>query len=519
MKELRFLFVLFICFISRICSANNIENTDYIQIIIYGQSLSMGWEAPRAITTNAIEGNYMLDNSPLMRGWLPTPTILNPLVASTWDNGGEQPIVSCVNVFSDLYRQNINPDQKFIGMTAGEGGQTIEKLSKECTNNGYYATSFLKTLNGTLSALKTGETVSCPAIVYMQGEFNCNELGWYQNQGLSPGTNGTIDKNEYKRLLLILKNNMQNDIMQKYGQSKKPLFFIYQTSGIYVKDKDMPVTMAQYEFAQENDDVVMLNPHYALPDYAGGHLSTNGYRWYGEIIGNILYDVVVENKTYTPIYPTNFTLDGNKLTIDFHVPQPPLVLDTWTNSKATYYGFSVYNNSSITLLQGVEVVDGNKVVLTANKDLSGKEIEIVYGGSKTNGTGNLCDSYNRISKYTYFNDSSDTKKESYTPTDKDGVKIYGRNYPMQNWSIGFYHKFNSFESAIAEIQSDKVIKMWPNPTTGIVNIKNDNQFVSIFNFTGELLIQSKSNQLDISSFSNGIYFIKTGSTVSKLIKI
>ena len=519
MKKIK-LFILFICLCSfKVGFATNIENTDYVQILIYCQSLGMGWEAPRAITTNAIEGNYMLSNSPLMRSNLPTPSTLSPLVATIWGSGGEQPIVSCVNAFSDMYRQNINPNQKFIGMTAGEGGRTIERLSKECTNNGYYETSFLKTLNGTLNAMKTGETVSCPAIVYMQGEYNCNELSWYLNQGLTPGTNGTTDKDEYKRLLLVLKNNMQNDIMQKYGQSKKPLFFIYQVSGAFIRDRDMPIAMAQYEFALENDDVIMLNPHYGLPDYGGGHLSTNGYRWYGEIIGNILYDVLAENKTYTTVHPTNFTINGNKLIIDYYVPEPPLVLNTWTNNKATDFGFSVYNNNSTTIIQGVEIVDGNKVVITTDKDLTGKEIEVVYAGNKTTGTGNVCDSYSHISKYTFFDDSADTKKESYTPKDKVGNNIYGKNYPMQNWSVGFYYKFPT-KTGLSDNHIGKRINVWPNPTTGIVNIENMSydQSVSVFDYIGELLMQSKSSQLDLSSFTNGVYFVKTSNVVYKIIK-
>lgn len=518
MKKIKTFVLIVLCCIKAF--SGNVEDTDYIQVLIYGQSLGMGWEAPRAITTDAVNGNYMLGKSVLMRGWLPGSSALNPLTATTWDNGGEQPVVSCVNVFSGLYRQNVNINQKFIGMTCGEGGQTIEKLSKECTNNGFYESSFIKTLNSTLGALKTGETVSCPAIVYMQGEFNCNEESWYKNQGLTPGTNGTTDKDEYKRLLLTLKNNMQADIMQKYGQSKKPLFFTYQTSGIYIKNKDMPIAMAQYEFAQENEDVVMLNPHYALSDYSGGHLSTNGYRWFGEMTGKLLYDVLVENKTYSPVYPEKISVEGNKINIDFHVPYPPLVLDTWTNNKATYFGFSVYNDNSITILQNVEIKDETKVVITANKDLTGKEVEIVYGGSRTNGTGNICDSYSYMSIYTYFDDSADTKKESYTPTDKNGNKIYGKNYPMQNWSVGFYHKIEEGETSVINIEADKKIVVFPNPTNGILNIKNrkGNQSVFVFNYMGELLLASQSNLLDISSFINGIYFVKSGDYTTRIIK-
>ena len=34
----------------------------------------------------------------------------------------------------------------------------------------------------------------------------------------------TTDKQEYKRLLIQLKDNMQNDILKQYGQQEKPVF-------------------------------------------------------------------------------------------------------------------------------------------------------------------------------------------------------------------------------------------------------------------------------------------------------
>lgn len=518
MKRIKIFLVAIYCCFSNLL-AGNIENTDYVQILIYGQSLGMGWEAPRAITTEAVEGNFMLGDSPLMRGWYATSQPLKPLVATVWDNGGEQPIVSCVNTFSELYRQNIKTDQKFIGMIGGEGGQTIEKLSKECTNNGYYYSSFVKILNSTLGTLKTGETVSCPAIIYMQGEFNCSFDGWNKNQGLTPGTDGTIDKDEYKRLLLILKNNMQSEIMEKYKQSQKPLFFIHQASGLYIKDKEMPITMAQYEFAEENEDVIMLNPHYALPDYYGGHLSTNGYRWFGDMTGKILYDVLVEDKTYNPVYPEKISVDGKVITIDCNVPQPPLVLDTWTTNKATYFGFSVYNNNSITIISNIEIKDGNKIVITANKDLTGTDIEIVYSGSRTNGTGNIRDSYEQTSKYTYFDDSADAKKETYTPTDQNGNKIYNKPYPMYNWMKGFYYKISG-GSSLESLQQSKHLNVYPNPTNGIVNIENKdvNEVVSFFDNSGRLLKQIDESQTNISTFERGVYFVRGGEQIIKLIK-
>ena len=421
-----------------------IGEVDYNQIILYGQSLSMGWECPEVITTTPIDGNYMVGNNPLINHGNNHDKTLHPLIAVKWSSGGEQPIVGCVNSFSKLYRRFVNKSQMFIGSSAGEGGQSIERLSKECTNtsgsvvdNNYYHTEFIRLLDQTKAAVDAeSKNVNCSAILYMQGEHNYVGSGL----GMTPGTEATKDKDEYKALLMTLKNNMQADIMAKYGQTQKPLFFIYETAGSYINNKEMTINMAQIEFAQENDDVFLLHPTYLTPDYGGGHLSTNGYRWYGELMAKSLYDVLVRGEHYNPIFPTNYTINKNQLIVDFYVPVPPLVLDTWTKETITNMGFRVYNNSTEVSITDV-TVKGTSVVLTCASALSGT-VEVTYAGQGRSGSGNLRDSDTYHSYYSYFDDreTAPSKRENYTPKDQKGNYIYSKPYPMYNWCISFYKK-------------------------------------------------------------------------------
>lgn len=479
-------------------NAAPLENTDYIQIILYGQSLSQGWECPRAITTTAITGNFMVGSNVLMN-YNNGAKVLNPLKATQWANGAEQPIVSCVNAFSKMYRDSINPDQKFIGMTCGEGGRTIELLSKECTNttynSGYYASTFTKILDNTLVAI-SGKTVSCPAIIYMQGEDNCNNSAWYTGKGLTTGSNGTIDKNAYKTLLMKLKNNMQADIMQKYGQQQKPIFFIYQTSGVYVQERKMPVSIAQIEFAAENDDVILLNPHYAMPDYAGGHLSTNGYRWYGELISKTLYDVLVRKHSFKPVQPKKITINDRTVTINYHVPVRPLVFDTKLTPQISNYGFNVYKNNSVVGLSRVQIVDDTTVVLTAYSSLTGK-IEVCYASNPQIASGNLRDSDNRTkSMYIYFDDSADSKKESYTPKDEYGSPIYGKNYPLYNWSVGFYYSYDTNATEVDNPIQSASTGIFPNPVKDTATLfyqagNCSKPELEVYNQAGKMVMKKK----------------------------
>lgn len=416
-----------------------IGETDYSHIILYGQSLSMGWEAPEVITTTPVKNCYMVGSSPMINHGNDGTKVLNELKAVKWSSGGEQPIVSAVNAFAKMYNRFVDKTQKFIGTNCGEGGRSIERLSKNCTNGtNYYTTEFLDAVNSVKEACDDiSATVSCSAIIFMQGEHNYTNL---TGAGLTEGTDATNDKDTYKNYLLQLKNDMQADIMSIYGQSHRPLFFVYQVAGNYINNKEMTINMAQVEFAQENEDVILLNSTYGVPDYNGGHLSTNGYRWYGELIAKQLYEVFVRGIHYKSVNLEDIIIKDNKIELYYHVPVLPLVFDTYTKESITNYGYRVYMNNTEQTITNISI-DNNKVILEFGSNLSG-EIEITYGGQGRSGSGNLRDSDEYYSLYTYFDDreTSPNKREQYTPKDSEGNYIYGKKYPMYNWGNQFYRK-------------------------------------------------------------------------------
>ncbi len=81
-------------------------------------------------------------------------------------------------------------------------------------------------------------------------------------------------------------------------------------------------------------------------------------------------------------------------------------------------------------------------------------------------------------------------------------------------------------TGIAE-NSDKGIKLYPNPATEMVNLISNNQIssIQIFNYIGQLVIEKNVNgnsyQINTSAFESGIYSIKLetegGTVVKKLI--
>jgi hypothetical protein len=235
-------------------------------------------------------------------------------------------------------------------------------------------------------------------------------------------------------------------------------------------------------------------------------------------VGNILSEVLVKNKTYEPLHPENITIKGKTVTIDYVVPAPPLVLDTWTNVKTTNFGFAVYKNNATVAIQNVEITQDNQLTITCNADLIGN-IEVVYAGNTTAGTGNVSDSYTKTSRYTYFDDSADTKKENYTPQDKSGNKIYGQPYPMQNWSVGFYHQANVTATGLNQ-PVQPAIQVYPNPVTDRLNIsgKAKEAVVSVYDYAGKRLLSTGNDQIDFSSFSNGFYLVGVEGSIFKINK-
>ena len=411
-------------------------DTDYAHLISYGQSLSTGNEADRAITTTAVARTYMIGD----RVWIDNgnngANVLNPLVASLYGQNGEAPIVSASQVFRKLLdKHHPHNSVDLIGTSCGYSGRSIEELSKESTNGtNHYTQNFITALNRAKSiADANSKTISCPALIWMQGEYNYTSR---TGRGLTIGSDATNNKETYKSLLMILKNNMQADVMSIYGQTKNPLFFMYQVAGGYINLDNMPINMAMIEFEAENDDVIFMNPTYPVPDYGGGHLSANGYRWYGEYIAKQLSASLFQHKSSVVTQMRDVKVFGKKILIECQVPNPPLVIDTFTTQAVASNGFKVWDESGTLTILSVKIINGIAIELTLNREL-GTNPAISYAGKDRSGSGNVRDSDRYASGLIYESDDG-FRAPTYMPKDAKNVILDGKKLPMQNWLVAFY---------------------------------------------------------------------------------
>ena len=380
--------------------------------------------------------------------------------------------ISSVDVDDLVKRTTTNPAEALQGKiagvnimkaggNAGAGVQVKIRGVKTFGDNQplYIIDGFLKAAFAAPQiAAKENATVTCPLVIWMQGEYNY----WADTtRGLLPYIPNVVGKDEYKTLMLRLKNDMQNDVVSIYNQHSKPLFITYQVGAQYTRGRTLNIGMAQLEAANETEDIICAGPVYPMTD-RGGHLDANGYRWYGEMLAKAYYRTIIGGKPFIPLQPEELsrTSDSKEIKICFRVPVKPLVLDDYTTEKIKDYGFAIYNDGIRQKITDVKV-KGDCVYITCEKDLSGA-IEVTYAGAdEFKGHGNLRDSDDYEAYYTYIDQdekNSDgtfvfardkdkngnyvTLRPNYEPRDKSGNIIYGRPYPLYNFSVAFYYKLD-----------------------------------------------------------------------------
>lgn len=442
-----------------ICSLVIAQQPKYEHLIMYGQSLSTGQQSWPSLSIQNVPNNYMLGKQVWINYNNSGTEILSPLISTVAAQDKnkknvrsvdsqttcESPIVGAANYIQQSSKMN-----PIIATSCGFGGKSIEQLSKEHFNPVHY-NDFIKAIE---TASKVAVKVHCPVIFWMQGEYNYGQ-DFTKDLGIVKGAPATVDKNTYKSLLLTLKGNMQTDVIKQYGQGDKPLFISYQVGKQYIRNREMTISMAQLESANENEDIICAGPVYYLPD-RGGHLDPNGYRWYGEMLGKAYIQTKETGKKFQPLQPIAISRkkDNKGIVIKFKVPKLPLVLDDNLTSKQENYGFELYQDNQKVIIKAVTVKQDILAIITS-ESLTGN-LEIIYAGLGSSGKGNLRDSDPRLGFYKYEDldqkndndefvferDSAGTSLHPKTsePKDMNGNIIYNKQYPLYNFSVAFYYQ-------------------------------------------------------------------------------
>lgn len=454
-------------------SSQTLKDRTYQHLIMYGQSLSTGAQSYPALSTENIEGNYMIGDQVWIEQGNTHFTEFNPLKASTaimYQNYpknrasitlAETPLVGLVN---HLQLKQPKAGIKYLASSDGENGKSIEALSKNgVLQKKYYKDYFLKSIESAANiARSNGYKMVTPAIFWLQGEYNYFTLHDDNTKG------ATLDKNVYKKLMVELKNDMQKDIMNAYGQTKKPVFITYQVGSLR-NDDNLNIGLAQLELSNTYDDIINAGPIYHLP-HRGIHMDANGYRWYGEMLAKVYYKTQVLGEDFKPLQPKQiYRISSNSVGIIFHVPQPPLVFDTNLVQALPNYGFKIKNNGVEQNISEVKIDSNNNTIIISCTNAITGNVEVIYGQQNIYlnkklliKAGNLRDSDNYPAFFTYIDldakkdgeyiypreKSEKTLRPDNEPKDKDGSFLHGKPYPLYNFSVAFSYTLDANKTSI-----------------------------------------------------------------------
>lgn len=406
---------------------------DYNHIIFYGQSLSVGADSKQQLSTTAKDGNYMISKAVAFNG--EKDAKFEPLVAGPGTD--EPPVLGAVNYLRKLFNDESPEASKhaLVGSSMGVSGRAVEQLSKGAKPKHY--DRFLSAVQASKAAADLEKkSYGIAAICWMQGESN-----------YSPGGDWTPTKEGYKTKLLKLRDDLNADAVKGIaGQKEVPAFVMYQTGAAYSNDTNfLSIGMAQWEMAQEVPGIYMATPVYPYVDY-GGHLTANGYRWIGAQFAKVLNKILVKGEDWKPLSPRSVQRDGRKITIDYHVPEPPLVFASpYIGRKLAEIppdkGFLLYDSSGIVEIESIRIVNDTMVEIVGKRDFDG-DVYVRYAGkTKYDGNGFLRDSDSTLAEDVYVFDPA-----SKQLPDENLVELVGKPYPLYNWSIAFNLKADPVET-------------------------------------------------------------------------
>lgn len=191
------------------------------------------------------------------------------------------------------------------------------------------------------------------------------------------------------------------------------------------------------------------------------------------VLNNTLYYVGNDGKLGSSLYRSNGTVEGTKLVKDFIEDSS---LDPFSNIDPLYS-------------------DGELIYMSAASVGFKQELWISDGTSE--GT-----------REVIFNQSGIFNPNNfYRFKDKLFVFALAENIGFEPYLIDL----NAITTPIAELTNEKIVNVFPNPSTGTINIQSSSksQRFTFFDLTGKF-IESRGNvtQLDISGYKNGIYILE-----------
>lgn len=352
-------------------------------ILSYGQSLSIGSGTTTANTSPHCANRLLTIQQGVIASNTATPITqssvvpLKPLSSVV----REPPVVAMsINLLDD---NRLADDVGIIGSAHGYGGQSIAQLERGTAfyPNLITAATYAKPYVENLGLSYT------PIIDWIQGEADRN-----------------LPAGEYTSQLMALRNHLEEDLRVAINQPDLTLpMLVDQISNMTAyKLTSSFVPLEQLQMALDHPGLFYCaGPKYWLETITDGvHLTTESSQRLGCMHARAAGEIFA-GKSWLPTYCTSAVRHGRVVTLTFHTPIPPLVIDTTHVSDPGMNGLRWIDDSQSASVTSVTVNSDNTVTLVLNTEPTGSNPRIGIadvgisgnaGGPFTGARANLRDS-------------------------------------------------------------------------------------------------------------------------------
>ena len=353
-------------------------NADFIHIIIVGQSLAVGGAT---ITQPAV-----------------TVTPRYPYGAMTFNGGPKFDSADPAKSVAETDLEYLVPMAENIGKVSGQ--------ESDC---GGIAERLFEKSGVTCMASATGASGTTLAnISYGTASFNATKLVMQRAHDISVGLgmnykpfllfiHGNADAvmntnaNVYKDQMLNLRIDYQTYLRSLLDDDEFTLkVFVQQFSNATVQagatgaDVNLVIGNAQYEVCRDNPEFTLTGTQYARPYVDKDHLSNNGYRTDGEIVGVAIAEFI-RNDGVMALRPdeANIIQTSSEIIIPLFGGVGNAVIDAVRVSDPGNYGFKLVGAT----ITGVTISTGN--VIHIAKTGVATAVNYAYTGNRANYPGRL----------------------------------------------------------------------------------------------------------------------------------
>ena len=389
------------------------EHKTVICIPVYGQSLALGEEAIRITDFDSLaeyaDGRIVTENLDHRFGYFDNNEFKE--FTKKFTHYQKRSFELTVYSMAKMLADSLGNDTLICIFPGGQGTTAIKDLSKGTMPY----QKFLEDLEDAYHNAKEREwDFVVPAICWMQGESDIEEY---------PKTN-------YKMLLKQFQKDINNDIKSITQQTSDIKIISYQTNNVSGGNRfnqnnynciETQVPQSQLKLVRDDSLFWASGPTYPY-DFAREriHIDGTSHQLHGQLVALTALDIIRGRNLQRGLLPEEISYKDKEIIIKFHVPNPPLILDTLHVTPPIHYGFSVITPDNKDIAQ-IVCIQNDCVYIQCSEQANGCRVRYAINGEKSKSgrkhgpRGNLRDSQGEHQK----------------------AIINGKTYPLHNWCWQF----------------------------------------------------------------------------------